>query len=386
MAATSAIRPFTPHTDPAVVDDLRRRLRTTRWTDAPDGSGWSMGTDVSYVRDLADYWRTDFDWAAIESTIAGLPHFTATIDGLDIHVIHSPASDPDAAFPVLLAHGWPDCFWRFLKVIPLLTDPAAHGAEPADAFTLIVPDMPGFGYSGHPSGPTPDTRDIARMWGQLMQVLGYDRYGVAGGDMGSHVARYLALAHPARVVAVHRTDAGLPPATIDRSTLSPEEIAWIDDAARWSATEGAYAAMHSTKPQTAAIGLADSPVGVASWIVEKLRSWSDCDGDLDSIYTRDEILTLVTQYWVTNTIGSSIRTYRANAAIPVEDRMRYVDVPSGFSIFGGDVVRPPRAWLERTANTVYHSEPKHGGHFAPFEVPESYATELRTFFRPYRNA
>ena len=315
MAATSAIQPFTPHTDPAVVDDLRRRLRTTRWTDAPDGSGWSMGTDVSYVRDLADYWRTDFDWAAIESTIAGLPHFTATIDGLDIHVIHSPASDPDAAFPVLLAHGWPDCFWRFLKVIPLLTDPAAHGADPADAITLIVPDMPGFGYSSRPSGPTPDTRDIARMWGQLMQLLGYERYGVAGGDMGSHVARHLALAHPDRVVAVHRTDAGLPPATTDRSTLSPEEIAWIDDAARWSATEGAYA-----------------------------------------------------------------------AAIPVEDRMRYVDVPSGFSIFGGDVVRPPHAWLERTANTVYHSEPARGGHFAPFEVPESYATELRTFFRPYRNA
>lgn len=357
MAGPGDIRPFTPHTDPAIIDDLRRRLRTTRWTDAPDDSGWALGTDVSYLRELADYWSTDFDWTAIESEISRFPHLTVTVDGLDIDVIHSPASDSATSFPILLAHGWPDCFWRFLKVIPLLTNPAAHGADPADAFTVVVPDMPGFGYSGQPAGPILDTRDIARMWAQLMSILGYERYGVAGGDMGSHVARYLALAHPDRVAAVHRTDAGLPPLGVDRSRLTPEEIAWADDAARWSATEGAYAAMHSTKPQTAAIGLADSPVGLASWIIEKPRSWSDCAGDLDSVYSRDEVLTLVTQYWVTNTIGSSIRTYRANAATPKEDRTRFVDVPSTRSSVATSCGRPAHGWSARPTPFITPNPP-----------------------------
>ena len=244
--------------------------------------------------------------------------------------------------------------------------------------------MPGYGYSDRPAGPPLDSIAVAGLWAELMDVLGYPRFGAAGGDIGSHVSRYLALDHPDRVVAVHRTDAGLPVFTGDPADLAPEERAWLRRAAAWGAAEGAYAAMHRTKPQTAAVGLTDSPAGLAAWIVEKLRAWSDCGGDVERSFTKDEILTNVTLYWLTGTIGSSMRMYRANAAIPPAQLARRVEVPSGFSLFPGDIVRPPRAWLERTANVVRVTEPARGGHFAPFEEPELYAQELRAFFRPYR--
>ena len=217
---------------------------------------------------------------------------------------------------MILCHGWPDSFWRYTKVIPLLTDPGAHGADPADAFDVIVPDMPGYGYSDHPTGPPLDSIAVAGLWAELMNVLGYQRFGAAGGDIGSHVARYLALDHPDRVVAVHRVDAGLPFVPTYGPALDPDERAFVERGAAWAAAEGAYGAMHRTKPQTAAVGLTDSPAGLAAWIVEKLRAWSDCGGDIESVYTKDEILTAVTMYWLTGTIGSSMRMYHANAAIP----------------------------------------------------------------------
>jgi pimeloyl-ACP methyl ester carboxylesterase len=379
--------PYFPATDPAVIDDLRRRLRATRWPDVPDDAGWSLGTDLDYLRELVEYWAEEFDWSAQERELARLPHFRVELGGLGIHVVHARAVDPvGPVLPLLLNHGWPDSFWRYLKVIPLLTDPASHGGDPADAFDVIVPDMPGFGYSDRPAGQPLDTVGVAGLWAELMTALGYRSFVTAGGDMGSHVSRYLALDHPDRVIAVHRTDAGLPVFHGDPADLTPEERAWLDEAMAWGAIEGGYAAIQRSKPQTVAFGLTDSPAGLAAWIVEKLRGWSDCDGDIETVFTKDEILTLVTQYWVTGTIGSSIRTYHANAAIPGEQLARRVEVPSGFSIFGGDVVRPPRAWLERTAHVVSATEPERGGHFAPFEQPDVYAEELRTFFRPFRIA
>ena len=222
---------------------------------------------------------------------------------------------------------------------------------------MVVPDLPGYGYSDRPTGPPLNSIDVAGLWAELMNGLGYDRFGAAGGDIGSHVSRYLALDHPDRVVAVHRTDAGVPVFAGDPADLTPEERAWLEDAAAWGATEGAYAAMHRTKPQTAAVGLTDSPAGLAAWIVEKLRAWSDCDGDIERRFTKDEILTNVMIYWLTGTIGSSMRMYHANAAIPPAQHARRVEVPSGFALFPGDIVRPPRAWLERTANVVRVTEP-----------------------------
>ena len=380
--------PFLQRTDPAALDDLRARLRATRWPDAPEDAGWSLGTDLGHLRELVAYWADEFDWPAQEALLARLPRFRVRLGGLGIHFVHARAAATPAgnALPLVLAHGWPDSFWRYAKVIPLLTDPGAHGGDPADAFDVVVPDMPGYGYSDRPTGPPLDSIAVAGLWAELMDVLGYERFGAAGGDIGSHVSRYLGLDHPDRVVGVHRMDGGLPVFTGDRADLTPEERAWFESTMTWGATEGAYAALHRTKPQIAAFGLTDSPAGLAAWIVEKLRAWSDCDGDIERSFTKDEILTNVTLYWLTGTIGSSMRMYAANAAIPPEQHARRVDVPSGFSLFPGDIVRPPRAWLDRTANVVSVTEPARGGHFAPFEEPELYAEELRAFFRPYRAA
>ncbi|WP_369372423.1 epoxide hydrolase family protein [Promicromonospora sp. Populi] len=375
--------PFVPQTAPEAIEDLRARLRATRWPDAPEDVGWSLGTDIDYLRGLVAYWADGFDWPAQEAALARLPRFRAGVGGLGIHFVHARAvslpSQP--VVPLVLCHGWPDSFWRYSKVVSLLTDPGAHGADPADAFDVVVPDMPGFGYSDPPAGAPLNSVAVAGLWASLMSILGYERFGAAGGDLGSHVSRYLALDHPDRVAAVHRTDGGLPVFAGDPATLTAGERAWFAETATWSATEGAYGALHRTKPQTLAAGLNDSPAGLAAWIVEKLHAWSD--GGIDS-YTRDEVLTLLSIYWFTGTIGSSMRMYHANAAISARQLTRRVEVPSGFSLFAGDVVRPPRAWLERTANAVRVTEPERGGHFAAFEEPELYAQELREFFRPYR--
>jgi len=288
--------PFTLQTAPAALEDLRARLRATRWPDIPDEAGWSLGTDVAYLRELVAYWADGFDWPAQEEALGRVPHFRITLGGHGVHFVHVPAAAAAGpVLPLVLSHGWPDSFWRYTKVIALLTDPGAHGADPADAVDVVVPDMPGYGYSDRPTGPPLNSVDVAGLWAELMGALGYTRFGAAGGDIGSHVSRYLALDHPDRVVAVHRTDAGVPVFTGDPAALAPDERAWFEGAVAWAASEGAYGAMHRTKPQTASFGLTDSPVGLAAWIVEKLRAWSDCGGDVERSFTKDEILTTRTR-------------------------------------------------------------------------------------------
>ncbi|ULN29218.1 epoxide hydrolase [Mycolicibacterium smegmatis] len=378
--------PFAHVTPDEQLDDLRRRLRATRWNDAPEDAVWSIGADSGYLRELVDYWVDEFDWRQRELELNALPRFRASLDGLGIHFVHARAVEGSPApVPLILTHGWPDSFWRYAKVLALLTDPASHGGDPADAFDVVVPDLPGFGYSDRPRIPALNAAEVAALWSRLMTALGYPRYGAVGGDIGSSVSRFLALDFPEQVVAVHRMDAGLPAGTAELGDLSEDERRWIKEATRWVGAEGAYAAMHRTKPQTAAVGLTDSPAGLAAWIVEKMRAWSDCGGDVESVFSKDDLLTNVTVYWMTATISSSMRMYRANAAIPVEQYARRVEVPTGYSLFRGDIVRPPHAWLHRTSNAVYITEPPRGGHFAPYEQPELYAEELRNFFRPYRN-
>ncbi|MFD5828071.1 epoxide hydrolase family protein [Lentzea sp. NPDC060358] len=376
--------PFAPRTSRAAIEDLRARIRATRWPDSPEDAGWSLGTDLGYLRELAAYWADGFDWPAQEAALNRLPRFQTAVGGLMIHHVHARAAGP--ALPLVLSHGWPDSFWRYSKVIPLLTDPGAHGGDPADAFDVVVPDMPGYGYSQRPAGAPLDSAAVAGLWAELMRGLGYTRFGAAGGDIGGTVSQFLAVDHPEQVVAVHRMSPGIPVFTGDPADLSPEERTWLASWPAWSGTEGAYASMHRTRPQTAAYGLSDSPVGLAAWIVEKMRAWSDCGGDVERSFTKDEILTNVTIYWLTGTIGSSMRMYHANSAIPPERTARRVEVPSGFSAFPGDFLPAPRAWLDRVANTTRVTEPERGGHFAPFEEPELYAAELREFFRPYRSA
>ncbi len=231
--------PFTPQTAPAALEDLRARLRATRWPDTPEDAAWSLGTDLVYLRELVAYWADEFDWPAQEAALAQFPRFRVQLGGLGIHFVHVRAAAPAGpVLPLILSHGWPDSFWRYGKVIPLLTDPGAHGADSADAFDVVVPDMPGYGYSDRPTGSPLDSIAVAGLWAQLMGVLGYARFGAAGGDIGSHVSRYLGLDHPERVVAVHRTDAGVPVFTGDPADLAPDERAWIEAAAAWGRDRG----------------------------------------------------------------------------------------------------------------------------------------------------
>ena len=286
--------------------------------------------------------------------------------------------------PLLLAHGWPDSFWRYSEVVPLLVDPGAHGADPADAFDVVVPDMPGYGYSDR-SARDLDLVAVAGLWARLMGRLGYPRFAASGGDIGSSVVRWLALDHPDRITAVHRTDAVFT-ADFDPVTLAAEERDWLAKLDRWELKEGAYGAMHSTKPQTAAVGLTDSPAGLAAWIVEKFHAWTGRGPDGASLLDRDAMLTDVTIYWLTGTIGSSMRMYRSIEAMPEAERARVMEVPTGYTLFPDDIEPPaPDAWLSRTTTDLaYVSRPDRGGHFAPIEDPELYARELREFFRPYR--
>ena len=377
--------PLTVQASPEALADLRARLRATRWPDAPDDAGWSLGADVAYLRDLVAYLADSFDWAAQEKALSEFPRFRVQLDGLGIHYVHAHAVKPSGpVLPLVLCHGWPDSFWRYTKVIPLLTDPGAHGGDPADAFDVVVPDMPGYGYSDRPPGRPLDSIAVAGLWARLLDGLGYQRFGAVGGDIGSGVSNFLALNYPERVTAVHRMDAGVPVYVGDPAEQTPEERAWVADMGAWVAAEGAYMAMHRTKPQTAAVGLTDSPAGLAAWIVEKLQAWSDCGGDISRSFSMDEILTNVTIYWLTETIGSSMRMYRANAEIPAMQQARRVEVPSGFTLFPGNISRAPRTWLERTTNLVRFTQATRVGHFAPLEEPEFYAEELRAFFRPYR--
>lgn len=375
----SALERFTSHTPPEAVADLRRRLAATRHPVDLGGEPWRYGADPDEIGHLLAHWADGYDWPAHEAALNRLPRYRIDLGGLGIHLLHAPSAT-GRGLPLLLAHGWPDSFWRYTKVLSLLTDPGAHGGDPDDAFEVIVPDMPGYGYSDVPATAL-DSIGVAHLWADLMAALGHDRYAAAGGDIGSGVVRFLALDHPDRVLAVHRTDAGLPHPSSVPEHLTPDELVWMTEVATWSADEGAYARMHATKPQTAAYGLSDSPAGLAAWIGEKMQAWSD--GGLHA-YTVDEILTNLSIYWFTGTVGPSMRMYAANAAISPEQRARRVEVPSGFTIFPHDLSRAPRAWLERTSNLAYHSEPAVGGHFAAFEQPELYAQELRDFFRPYR--
>ncbi|MFE5114023.1 epoxide hydrolase family protein [Streptomyces sp. NPDC056663] len=375
---TTPVTDFVPQIDPAAVEDLRARARATRWPDAHEGAGWSLGVDLGYLRELVEYWADGFDFEAHRARLAELPSRRVEIDGIGIHFIHARAEagpDGTAPMPLLLAHGWPDSAWRYRKAVPLLTRPPTQAGEDPQVFDVVVPDMPGFGFSDRLTGAAPDVRAVAGMWAELMTALGYERFAVAGGDFGSHVARYLALDFPDRVIAVHRMDGDL--AAGDPATLTQEERDWIVDSQNWQTREGAYSAIQVTKPQTIAVGLMDSPAGLAAWVVEKLHAWSDCGDDLESGYTRDEILDLLTECWVTGTIGSSIRSYRAMVGIPAEQLLRRVVVPSGFTMFPRDFKNAPRAWLERMTNLVYYSAPERGAHFVPFEEPDLYVQELR---------
>lgn len=354
--------PFASHTPAAAVDDLRGRLAATRWD--PFGAGWSLGTDRDTLRSVVADW-TAFDWPGWEEELNAVPRARMTVGGLDVHLIRVRGRGD--GLPLLLCHGWPDNCWRYLPVLDALS---------ADR-DVVVAEMPGFGWSQAPAEPL-DSRQVAALWAELMTGLGYPRFVVSGGDIGSHVARYLALDFPDRVAAVHRTDAGLPSPALDPATLSDAERDWIDRAATWGADEGAYAALHRTRPQSLSPALTDSPSGLAAWVLEKLHGWGS--RGLDG-YPRESVPALLSILWFTGSIGSSMRMYHANSRLPAAQLLRRVEVPSGFALYGGDILPPPREWLERSTAVTRVRRYDRGGHFPSVEMPEVFAADLAGFLR-----
>jgi microsomal epoxide hydrolase len=311
--------------------------------------------------------------------------FHCNIDGIDLHFVHERGHGPNP-LPIILTHGWPDSYLRYQKIIPLLTDPARHGGDPEDAFDVIVPSLPGFGFSSHPKHSGMNNFRVSQLWAKLMtEKLDYRRFAAAGGDIGSGVTRYLALNHPELLVGIHLTDIGIIKnllTSAEQRELSEAELQYQRSAQEWISREGAYMSIQSTKPQTLAYGLSDSPVGLAGWIIEKFRAWSDCHGDLRQRFSEDELLTNIMIYWATNTIGSSIRMYYENThSLPPMGR---IQVPTGITLFPADLLLPPKEWAMRNLNITRWTSMPSGGHFTAMEEPRLLADDIRAFYRPFR--
>jgi pimeloyl-ACP methyl ester carboxylesterase len=383
---TGPVRPFPVPVDSDALDDLRRRLDHVRWPDALDppldGTGWEHGTSIAYMRELVAYWRTEFDWAAQAARLdRQLPSSIVEVDGLDVQFAVVPGAGPDP-FPLLLMHGWPGSYTEMAELAARLSDPAAFGGDGADSFDVIVPSLPGHGFSAASPSPTFGADACSDVMRTLMvDVLGYERFGAQGGDRGAFVCGSLGSAHADVVAGIHVNFPGGvaadPPTAADR--------AWLDGQMAYMVDEGGYIAIQGTRPMTLAYGLHDSPVGLLAWIVEKWRAWSDCDGDIESRFTKDQILTNVTLYWLTNTMRSSMHYYRAQRlSPPAHMRAERIECPTGVASFPGEVIHVPRSAAERKYDLRRWTDMPSGGHFAPLEEPAGLAVEIAAFFREVR--
>ena len=366
-----------------VLADLRTRIRNTRWPDDVPGTAWDHGTEPGYLRRTLDYWAEGFDWRARERELNSFAHFRANIDGVSVHFVHERARD-GRGIPLLLQHGWPSSFVEYLPLVPLLTDPAAHGID-GPSFDVVIPSLPGYGFSERPKRTGVTSRYTAGVWRRLMEVLGYERYGAAGGDFGAGVATFMGMDAPQRVSGLHLTTFEVAPYTGPGSKpLTDAEQAYLEQNQAWADVERGYSSIQSTKPQTVGYGLNDSPAGLAAWILEKWRSWTESGGDLDQSFERDFLLTTVTLYWVTQTITSSLRDYYDNRflADPIgpDD---FVSTPTAFAVFPHHHVpegEPPREWMERLYDVRRWTVMPRGGHFAAVEQPELVARDVAAFF------
>jgi pimeloyl-ACP methyl ester carboxylesterase len=378
------VQPFKIAIPQSTLDDLRERLARTRWPDEVEGAGWGYGTNLDYLKSLVAYWQHEYDWRKQEATLNRYTQFRAEIDGLSLHFIHERGKGPKA-LPIILTHGWPDSFYRMYKIIPMLTDPESFGGNAADSFDVIVPSIPGFGFSDPVRKPGWTVKQTAELWASLMRdVLGYQRYAAAGGDGGSPISQLLALNNPASVIGIHLTDIGFQATmNLDPSSLTPGEQEYLRAQQQRFFQEGGYVMLQSTKPQTLAYGLSDSPVGLAAWIIEKFYGWSDIDGTLEHKYTKDELLTNIMIYWVTQTINSSIRFYYEEMHAPSFKTGQRVEVPVAMALFPKDTPAP-RALAERTLRIERWTEMPRGGHFPALEEPELLVEDLRAFYRSLR--
>jgi pimeloyl-ACP methyl ester carboxylesterase len=386
------ISAFTINVAAEVLNDLHLRLKNTRWSHQLEGTNWDAGTDLNYLRELVDYWRDTYDWRKHEAELNQFAHFKTDVDGVGIHFIHERGKGPNP-FPIILTHGYPDSSYRFAKIVPMLTDPASFGGRPEDAFDVVVPDLPGYGFSDKPTknGTIFRVNDI---WARLMtDKLGYQQFGAHGGDWGSTVTEQLARSHANSVVAIHLTDVPFGHIFQKPDDPSPDEKQFFKSNEEWLQKEGVYALIQSTKPQSLAHGLNDSPAGLAAWIVEKFRGWSDCGGNIESRFTKDELLTHVMIYWATESIGPSFLPYydyaNATALTWIKEGVKKwtgsCKVPTALALFPKDISQPPREWAERFFNVQRWSEMPRGGHFAAMEEPELLAEDIRTWFRTFRD-
>jgi pimeloyl-ACP methyl ester carboxylesterase len=381
------VKPFKVEISEEVLVDLQDRLSHTRWPDEITGSGWSYGTNMTYLKELVEYWRTTFDWRAQEKVINTFRHYKADIDGLGVHFIHEPGKGPNP-MPLIISHGWPSTFCEIIKLIPFLTDPAGHGGNPEDSFDVVVPSLPGFGFSDRSTTPGMNSQKIADIFARIMEGLGYHTFGAHGGDWGGWITSRMGLSYPERVLGVHVTLLNPPPYLGPGARpLSEAERVMMEEREkmRTSGEGSGYFHLQETKPQTAAYGLNDSPTGVAAWILEKIQTWSDCNGDVESRFTKDELLTNITIYWATETINSSMRLYYEQKHYPwtygLNER---VEVPCGICFFSPGRKVSPREFVERNYNVKHWTVMPRGGHFAAHEEPELLAEDLRTFFRGLR--
>lgn len=377
--------PFQVRFPDEAIADLRARLALTRYPDQAPGDPWAYGTSVSYLRELVDYWRTDFDWRAAESRLNAFPQYKVPLSGIDIHFLHVPGKGPNPC-PLLLSHGWPGSVFEFLDIIPLLTDPAAHGGDPADAFTVVAPSLPGYGLSFSPGQRRFPLEDIADCFAALMsEVLGYRRFAAQGGDWGAFVTSRLGYAHPDLLCGIHLNLLAVRRDPRMLQSPTPEEQAFLQELEHFLKENTGYQWIQGTRPQTLAAALTDSPAGLAAWIVEKFRSWSDCGGDVESVFSKDHLLANITLYWLTGAIGSSFWPYYARMHGPWPIPEDGVRVPTGYCQFPREILRPPRSVAERLYRNIQRwTVMGKGGHFAAMEQPAALAGEIREFFRPLR--
>jgi pimeloyl-ACP methyl ester carboxylesterase len=385
------VESFTVAVPDAVLDDLRHRLWHVRWPIDFANDDWRYGVPRAYLEELVEYWRTEYDWRTHERAINSYANFRTVIDDVPVHFIHERGSGPNP-IPLVLTHGWPWTFWDFEKVIRPLTDPASFGGDAADAFDVVVPSLPGFGFSTPLTKPGVTVWNTADLWVQLMRdVLGYSRFGAQGGDWGHWVSAQLGHKYPEHVIGIHLTIAV--PMDFMTAGIATEADYAEDEKEHFAHTQRqmAHATSHvvvqGSEPQTLSYGLHDSPVGLLAWLLDRRKWWSQSHGDVETVFTKDELLTLATLYWVTDSFVTSARYYwesQRNLWTPSHDRRPVVEAPTGISVFPGELIIQPKAWMGSYYNLQHLTYMKAGGHFAPAEQPDALVTDIREFFRPLR--
>jgi len=377
-AATEDVTPFEVHVPLAALDDLKRRLATARWPDREPVTNWSQGVPLAKIRALTDYWARDYDWRRAERALNSLPQFRTSLHGLGIYFIHA-RSKHKHALPIILTHGWPGSVFEFLEVIRPLTDPTAHGGKENDAFHVVVPALPGFGFSDKPAEKGWNVLRIANAWATLMKRLGYERWVAQGGDWGAGVTTALGHIQPPGLAGIHLNWAFVFPEKIPTEGLSQDEQRAVDAETIFRTQGAGYFLEQATRPQTIGTALADSPVGQAAWIYEKFNAWTDHDGDVDSALSKDQMLDDISLYWLTNSAASSARIYwENNPATYVGGK---IELPVGVTVFPREIYRAPRSWAEKDySKLIYWNELPKGGHFAAFEQPAAFVRELRACF------